>query len=260
MDCGKDDKRFCVYFHVCKETGKILYIGSGSISRAHNKHNRNEQHKAHFNKLTVVIIADGLSLESARQLEDKYLSELWHDSMFNKMKESYYPKTIQYEDISKVLYYSESSKTFVRKVGTGSVCGSAKDNGIQLNYKQYKLSRVIYCLYNRVDVEGHMSVQFKDNDKTNLNPSNLILSTKEEVSRKLINLDKRNTSGVTGVWWDETTMLWRVCYGMKGKVKTKYFSTKKYLGSMTVEEAKDFAFNLAVEFRKSVERDIFLFS
>lgn len=111
-------------------------------------------------------------------------------------------------------------------------------------------------MYNKIDVDSNLVLKFIDENKLNFSGNNLLLTTKQYSSRSLANLDKRNTSGVTGVWWDEKNTLWRVCYGVNGKVKTKYFSVKKYLNEMSLEEAKDLVFKQAVEYREQVNSEI----
>lgn len=257
MNCDNNDKRFCVYFHACKITGNIMYIGSGTIKRANNFITRTAKHKNYANTLNVVIVKENLSLTEARLEENRLLEDLWNPSMFNKQNRVNFIKEIKYSEISKFCYYDETSPSKIRKVKTNNPVGVAKTNSISINKETYVLSRIVYCLYYKTDIDPNLVVKFVDNNPLNFLGNNLLLSTKEYSSRSLSKLDKRNSSGVTGVWWDEKNLSWRTCYGVQNKVKTKYFSTKPYTkNGLSLEDAKAITFEQAVKYREKIEEEV----
>lgn len=68
----EEDRRFCVYEHIRKDTGTCFYVGKGTLKRAYNK-SRNKHHDYVVNKygMTVKIIADNLTQDEAYELERK---------------------------------------------------------------------------------------------------------------------------------------------------------------------------------------------
>lgn len=118
-------------------------------------------------------------------------------------------------DFHDYFYYDETSPSFLRwkhtvLSGNGnslvvrladSVAGSLnKSTGyyiVSLQYKRYRVHRVVYVMFNG-NISELSCIDHKDRNKTNNSPSNLRCVTKAVNSRNC-KMNERNSSGVNGV-------------------------------------------------------------
>lgn len=188
MDHSENDKRFCVYVHTDSE-GNIRYIGSGTSKRFKNRSGRTEEHLKEWDSLTKENIAENLSKIEASELELKLINELWDSGLLlNKRRSSTLAKPILYEQIKDLLEYDETSPSFLRIKNVirgnrtiGDVAGHfSASSGYWvccIDYKTYKVHRLIWSLLNKQDLTSNLVIDHIDRNKSNNNISNLRLVT-----------------------------------------------------------------------------------
>jgi len=118
--------------------------------------------------------------------------------LFNKVMPVRECKKIFYEDIKNFFYIDNNSPSGLRwaidkgrgrdKRYKGDIAGTLKSNNywyVKLNQIEYFVHRIIYCLYNKIDlientlVIDHIDGTVSENGKNN-NPLNLRLVTKQQ--------------------------------------------------------------------------------
>lgn len=119
------------------------------------------------------------------------------------------------------------------KANAGSVAGRPQPNNknpgrvdwvVGIDNVYYVVSRVIYFMTYKED-PGSVQVDHKDQNWLNNNAQNLRLSTDASVQKINSPIRRDNTSGVTGVSWDEGSKKWKA----RAKIKNKL----TYLGRFT---------------------------
>lgn len=179
-------------------------------------------------------------------------------------------KGLSIEQIENLCYYDISSPSGLRWLSSNgrrrvkdNAAGSVNSNGyysmcIKIEGRTYHLlnHRVIYCLLTKQDIPEGFQLDHIDRNRQNNNIDNLrLLVPKENCLNK--SKGKNNTSGVTGVHWDNLGF-WRVKWSEGGKTKRKSFVPSKLFPSLPEQEAKELAFSEAVKFRKNIERQFYL--
>lgn len=154
-------------------------------------------------------------------------------------------KRLEYsKDIFKdYLKYDETSKSCLRWISSNKTAGSAGSSGYTVQFKSvsYAVHRVIYCLFFDKTPEefviDHIDGNFYNNKISNIR---LVTIRENSFNRKM---SSRNTSGVTGVRFDEKenrfTATWVDVACLE---RTKSFNLNKY-------ESKEKAFQAAIDFR-----------
>lgn len=95
----------------------------------------------------------------------------------------------------------------------GTPAGSLSNYGywrVTLNSKKYLNHRIVWALTHNQD-PGAFIVDHIDGNIVNNHPSNLRLATQKENLRNRAKLEKRNSSGVTGVRWCDHRKKWQAC-------------------------------------------------
>jgi hypothetical protein len=141
------------------------------------------------------------------------------------------------QDYVKSLFdYNQITGDLIRKIRTsnkvkiGDIAGSLnKSNGyyhVMIGGKAYKKHRIIFLWHH-----GYLPdyIDHIDRDRSNNRIENLReVTNKENVQNR--NISKKNTSGVTGVYFDKCENMWRACISIEGK--------RTYIGRFkTLEEA-----------------------
>ena len=269
-------RRFYVYHHICNcdfeissvkySKGDVVYVGSGTGRRFKelNKKKRTKKHTPFFDKITPVIVHDNLTLEEKYDLEQFEIDKYWDSGiLINESKVVRRPKKISYEYLSQFLEVDESSPS--KLIWRNPTCTKNKPgdsagyinslNGywyVSLCGTQYRVNRVVYCLYNRMDVADDLVIDHIDKDNRNNHPSNLRM-----VSNSLNNVNRNfNTAkreGVTGVRWCDRSKHWRAYINIDHSQVVKIFTVNKLFPNVDFDKAKDLSFRLALDWRKEME-------
>lgn len=193
MDHSENDRRFYVYVHK-DDNMDIVYVGSGSALRMHKSSGRTKNHIDIFENLTKEVVKDNLTKEEALNLEiELYNKYVTTGKLLNKNKPSKV-LPICYEHISKIIYYDETSPTFIRWAcdiygGTnkkqvirkqGSVAGTRSGNGyflVSISKVKYLVHRIVYCLASKENVPTNLVVDHINNNRSDNSVHNLRLVT-----------------------------------------------------------------------------------
>lgn len=266
------DKRFCVYFHVNPLSGKVFYIGKGTLLRAFNKNGRSRVWNSYVESLTgdfiVKIFKDNLTTTEALLLEKQLICSGEYPELINVVSSSATLTSLL--EIANNFYYDPSSPSGLRwkedrlsgqyfqtrKIKAGDIAGCLKkDQGyyeVRCNGKSYKCHRIVWVLLNNIEIPDGMVINHKDCNRSNNNIENLEIVTMAENNRKAkhhINdnvVISSNSSGVTGV----------SLRGGKYPSWLSRFSNKegRFAKSFSINKlGYERAFELAVAFRKQME-------
>ena len=134
------------------------------------------------------------------------------------------------EELKEFLDYNPDTGIFTwikklcKKIKVGQEAGSKHPKGyisIQFKGQLYLSHRIAYYMYHGVDPLEKM-VDHKHNPKTNNKIDNLRLANNAQNQMHRVNLNRNNTSGVIGVYWNKKAKKW---YS-----KIYYHSSQKHLG------------------------------
>lgn len=207
MDHSENDKRFCVYTHTDLD-GNIRYIGSGTEKRSRNKSHRDSHHLEIWDSLVKNIVHSNLTKNEAAKIEEDLILRFWETGLLlNKKKSSLQTKPIRYNEVSRYVYYDETSPTFLRwttNVNKGYVphpAGYIYKNGYGtccINYNEYKIHRLVWVLSNKKDLVDNLVIDHIDRNKHNNKISNLRLVTHQE---NMSNSSRVLEAEYVSVWW-----------------------------------------------------------
>lgn len=256
MDHSQNDKRFYVYVHK-DQKGIIRYIGSGQGDRYYNKCYRCNDHLFEWNSLSKEIIKSGLSREYAMSLEQELIKSVGIENLLNKQSIVTQARPVEYDFISKYLYYDETSPTFLRWSHTFTKGSSTrikdepagclhKSGYVTLSFlnKPFKAHRVVWVLCNKTDMPTNLVIDHIDGNKSNNNINNLrAVTCQENVKNAGVRSD--NKTGKVGVSENHRGYLvtWTEC----GIQKSKFFSFRRIGLSYNNKEE---ALLLASEYRE----------
>lgn len=270
------DRRFCVYFYKQVSTNKIVYVGHGAYGRDTTKNKRGKTLETLFkaNDLISIIAFDFLTKDEAETIENEYLTEYLNKDtdtfrLINKRGSAKVP-SISFEFVDRNFYYDENSPTLLRwkvdKFGhtgyklravgdiAGTLCNNRGYAKVNCDGKTYKVSRILYCLYNKCDLSPHLYIDHinrnpKDNSKENLRA---VTPQQNRANSQRKDTRVNNTSGCVGVKravGQKGSYFWlaSIYYSVDGKRinKSRKYSILKY--------GEDEAFRLACEARKELE-------
>lgn len=260
--------KYYVYAHFDCD-GNVFYIGRGRNNRAWQKSHRSRDwyNKARFG-YTVEIIKDDLSFKNADNLEEGLILSL-KDKIVNKNLPS---KNIElcYKELSEYFEYNEHSPSCLVRIkkmsngiglrGTIGFVGYKTSPKSKIGKQYWKVKhknkgllihRIIWVICNKKDlpvnaVIDHINGNGLDNRIVNLR----VCSIAENNRNK--GLSSNSTTGVNGVTWANDGR-YRVKIVVDGKKIMKTFRPNKLYPSLPAEEAKQRAFEDAVDFRKQME-------
>lgn len=260
--------KYYVYFHKDK-LGNIRYIGHGTGNRAYTTSSRNKEHLQVIKELEVFIYQEGLLKQAAEELEQQLINKyLPTGLLLNKIKNISFARELDYKTFEDYLYVSNRSKTGlkwkVERCNSGLIlkdkdsdagCYSATTGYyyVRVNNILYACHRVVYVLANKTTIPRGMVIDHIDRDRLNNSPTNLRLSTNYH-NRRNASVRKDSKTGVNGVQWDNAQNRYVADYRLPdGTHKRKTFKPNVKYPSLPAEEAKQRAFEDAVDFRKQME-------
>lgn len=235
------DRSFCVYAH-CLD-GIVKYIGEGSLERAYRKSRANHklwQTTFKDKSFDVIILKEGLTKDEAR-VEELAFMELYKDTIINKKKNSFKPLFIDYDLVSKLVYYDEGSPTGLRwlakntnasKYRVGDIAGYKSKSGycdITLNGKLYRVHRIIWVLLNK-SLDQNLVIDHINGIKSDNRISNLRAVSSAQNNRNMV-LGKPKTGirNIAEVWSKNGISSFEVIWiEPKGKRRQKTFNVGKH--------------------------------
>lgn len=204
------ENKYCVYIHRRKDTGIVVYIGSGVIKRSMQISNRSKAWKEINNTvgLSVEIYKRNLTKEDSLKLEQMLIS--LNTCCLNKVRNVAKTVKISGIDFSEFLRYDETSPSCLRWIKTiysginkaspktkeGDAAGYLTEKGswrIGFKCKIYLAHRVIMML-NGVNVDDSQCVDHLDG-----NPSNNKITNLRSVSLAVNSRNKTNKLSNTGI-------------------------------------------------------------
>ncbi len=260
------DKRFYVYVHKTHDGG-VVYVGSGSGSRYKSVSERSKEHRTIFKSLIKEIVKYGLTKAESLEEEQKLISSVGVEYLFNRKEKVGIEIDLNYETINKHFYYDESSPSCLKwksgnclgrksRVAFGTNAGHLNQKGywvVSLYRKTLRIHRIIYCLKHG-DFDKHMVVDHINRDSTDNRINNLRLVSSSD-NGKNKSLSKRNTTGVTGVCkqYENGNPYYSVSWSENGVSKSLTINPKTTFPFEDEETAIKSSFELAVFTRKLVE-------
>ena len=200
----KPANRFCVYLHK-DGFGNVRYVGEGTLERAYSKY-RSDQPSwmAIFGERPpiVEVVAQDLTKEEAEDLEIK-IRNFYGESIINDPYATKKTKDIDFNLISKYLYYDETSPTFLRwfnymkngsKANSPAGCLPKTDKRkyptVEVEGESYGVHRVVWVLQNK-ELSTDFMIDHIDGNKLNNSISNLrITDAKTNTHNRIIKIPK----------------------------------------------------------------------
>lgn len=224
--------KFGVYIHKCD---KFIFIGSGLLKEIKSRHQRSKEHISMWDKLEKEWFVYGVSKQQARELQRDLLTNLDESEyiILNKHKKGIIVKDIKYATLEKYFYIDESSPTFLRwkrnkaMKKAGDIAGSLNISDgyyrVGLLGQTLQAYRVVYSLFNKVDINHETVIDHIDRNKSNNSPENL-REVPSSINNRNLNLSNRNTTGVIGVYWENDNKICRVTWYEESCSKQKRLS------------------------------------
>ena len=243
-----EDVRYCVYLHKRADNGTVYYIGSGvKNKREYHFSNRSKDwHAIHDNYGTIVeIYKDNLTVNEARDLEEQLILSQEYKDIVNK-KPPVKVSKIDVNSVKDFIKYDESSPTFltwVKKTGPrskvdtpagnlGFTDGLPRSAYIKINGTMYKISRLIWSLFNGEIPENYV-IDHIDGNPHNNNINNLRCISVSKNSRNRSNRTTEKRDLPNGVYFSESKNSIDVTVAYLEFKESKCFSLSRY----TYEEA-----------------------
>lgn len=235
--------KFYVYGHYIDGEESPFYIGKGCGKRAYTFTGRSNKWKSIRNNRDVIVkyFKTDLSSVEALALESELIDE--HKPSGNLISTGIV-KTLDFECINSILYYDETSPTFLRwkedsgwtgyyfKVRKDDVAGCVTNRNktyVTLNRKIYFAHRIVWILHNKNilndGVIDHIDGNSLNNCISNLRQVSAATNTRNKKK------NSRNKSDVTGVYLKNMkgdpywTATWQDLQGNKHR---KFYSVNKY--------------------------------
>lgn len=273
-----NERRFYVYVHIVAidfsldsrnySKGDIVYVGSGTGNRYKHRSSRNFEHRSSWDNLLKLIITDNLTEGAARKLEQETLDKYtMSNHLFNKNKKcgSTKRKYLSYQQLDEFFNIDPLSPSylswkvdrtngrnnFLVRAGQSAGCSNSAGYFITtLEKSSYFVHRIVWALHHKQDCPPEFTIDHKDGNPKNNDPSNLQKVTHRDNSCNQ-KKNSRNKSSKTGVYLKNIKghMFWTATWqDISGNKKRKYFGVNKF--------GNDLAFKLACEIRDSAIKEL----
>lgn len=240
----KENKCY-VYLHRYVENGEVFYVGKGTAKRSNTRSGRSKEwtKASLLGEYYTEIVASNLSSTEAQEVEkeffDKHLA-----TIVNKISPFKVAK-LEYSFVSGLFEYSKNSPSClmwkkdanllnqgIRRV-RGKKAGYCQSGywKVKLLGKSLQVHRILYCLYNKTDLDPDKLIDHIDGNPSNNVESNLKLSTYAQNARNKKNGNKRTN--------EET--------GQVGVIRFKYKGLEYYMAQHRTLDGKNRSksFNIA---------------
>lgn len=248
-----------MYIH--KLDGEVVYVGSGCKRRVTSKKDRSAEHLSVWDKLEVEIIGENLSSNESIKLEQYFIYKFWDSGkLFNKRKNVYAVKQPNFEELNEVLYYDESSITFVRwKVGFGNItagtpAGCINNHGyvhITFKGKKYLAHRIVLLLNTKEDIPDGLVVDHIDGDRTNNLLSNLrVISPSDNQRNKK---HRKSNTCIQGIYENKKYKYFAVQFREDKAIITCFsYNNKPRKSNENHYQNRELALEAALKYRNSL--------
>jgi hypothetical protein len=249
-----------VYIH--KLNGKVVYVGSGCKLRVNSKSCRSLEHLEIWDKLQIEIVSENLSVTESIRLEQSLIDDYWSSGkLLNKNRNVYSVKQISFEDLDKVLYYDETSFTFLRwKVNTGLTIKAGTPAGridhhgyarIRFEGKNYQAHRIVLVLNTKEDIPDGFVVDHIDGNKSNNSLNNLrIVSQSDNIRNKS---HKKSNTGFQCICEDINRKNFRVSFTDSKQIFTYFsYTDKPTKATKSHYPTRELALEAALAYRNSL--------
>ena len=152
-----------------------------------------------------------------------------------------------FQRVNELLHYDAATGVFTwkvrhgRKISAGKIAGHKESSrgyiDIRIDGKKIRAHRLAYLYVTGVlPIE---SIDHIDGDKKNNRWSNLRLATASGNRMNSVKLASNNSSGITGVYWDETGKRWKAAIRRDGAyIHVAYAKTPEEAGRHRAEAEK----------------------
>jgi hypothetical protein len=210
----------CVYVH--KLNGEVVYVGSGSLSRASSKNRRSHEHLAVWNSLEILIVKEHLDNYQAKDLEQNLINSYWNSGkLFNRKRTTDHVMCLDYPFLSEWLYYDEHSASCLKwkkpvpnfNIQAGADAGGMSKTGyfnVKLKSKLYKCHRIVWVLIHHKDIESDLVIDHINGVRSDNRIVNLRTVSYSENNRN--RLHKVSNTGLQGICEYKSRMSFSVQY------------------------------------------------
>ena len=213
---NEDNKDYYVYVHRRKDNNVVFYVGHGRGSRIDRGGRTKTKDWAvieqEANGHTVEKLNENLSKSEAEDIEYNFLVNPPLDWVLVNKRLPVKVYELDFEYLNAKFEYSEDSKTGLKwraakmPFFNGKDAGSAQKTGgkeskaywcVRDGKRLYLNHRIIWVLFNRMDIPTGFVVDHIDGDSSNNNTNNLrILTQQQNSSNKGKHKDRIGTTGV----------------------------------------------------------------
>jgi len=187
---------------------QIVYIGSGHSRRVKTKVNRSKYHLSVWTKLDFEIVLSGLTSKEAEKYEQRMIHKYWESNLLNKKKNIDVKKNYIYSELNKIFYLDSdfnllwledryggtNMRSLLIKKGTLAGYLSRNYRIVNVSRINYQVHRIVWCLYNKSDIDHVSVVDHIDRNPLNNHPLNLRVCSHYE--NQINSLRKNKSTGI----------------------------------------------------------------